>query len=123
MAQSPTGALSSAIRALQLEMKKMQEEPVEGFRVQLVNDDDISEWEVAIFGPPGTLYEGGYFKVNIMVMMYIHRFMRADSPGDVQKQFFVFSLSPFDSMHGDGPWNFWLRRYNARISEWLLSGY
>ena len=60
MAQSTT---SSAIRALQLELKKIQEEPVEGFRVQLVNDDNIFEWEVAIFGPPGTLYEAGYFKV------------------------------------------------------------
>ena len=61
MAQSPT---SSAVRALQLELKKIQEEPVEGFRVRLVNDDNIFEWEVAIFGPPGTLYEAGYFKVR-----------------------------------------------------------
>ena len=60
MAQSPS---TSAIRALQLEMKKIQEEPVEGFQVRLVNEDNIFEWEVAIFGPPGTLYEGGYFKV------------------------------------------------------------
>lgn len=65
MAQSPTSTPSSAIRALQLELKKIQGEPVEGFRVQLANDEDISEWEVAIFGPPGTLYEGGYFKVCI----------------------------------------------------------
>lgn len=35
---------------------------MEGFRISLVNDDNIFEWEVAIFGPPGTLYEGGYFK-------------------------------------------------------------
>ncbi len=62
MAQSPT---SSAVRALQLELKKIQEEPVEGFRVHLINEDNIFEWEVAIFGPPGTLYEGGYFKVKL----------------------------------------------------------
>lgn len=60
MAQSPAGG---AVKALQLELKKIQAEPVEGFRVKLVNDDNIFEWEVAIFGPPGTLYEGGYFKV------------------------------------------------------------
>ncbi len=60
MAQSPT---SSAVRALQLELKKMMDEPVEGFRVKLTNDENFFEWEVAIFGPPGTLYEGGYFKV------------------------------------------------------------
>ena len=61
MATSPHGG---AVKALQLELKKIQAEPVEGFRVKLVNDDNIFEWEVAIFGPPGTLYEGGYFKVN-----------------------------------------------------------
>ena len=54
---------TSAVRALQLELKKLQEEPVEGFRVQLLDDDNLFKWEVAIFGPPGTLYEGGYFKV------------------------------------------------------------
>lgn len=62
MAQSPT---SGAIRALQLELKKIQEEPVEGFRVSLLNEDNIFEWEVAIFGPPSTLYEGGYFKAHM----------------------------------------------------------
>lgn len=43
----------------------IQEEPVEGFRVKLVNDENLFEWEVAIFGPPETLYQGGYFKVRI----------------------------------------------------------
>ncbi|KAI8792974.1 ubiquitin-conjugating enzyme E2 R2, partial [Biomphalaria glabrata] len=62
MAQSPSG---SAVKALQLEYKKIQAEPVEGFRVKLVNDDNLFEWEVAIFGPPGTLYEGGYFKAHM----------------------------------------------------------
>lgn len=60
MAQGPAGG---AVKALQLELKKIQAEPVEGFRVKLLNDDNIFDWEVAIFGPPGTLYEGGYFKV------------------------------------------------------------
>ncbi|CAH1797452.1 unnamed protein product [Owenia fusiformis] len=66
MAQSPT---SSAVRALQLELKSIQEEPVEGFRVSLVNDDNLFDWKVAIFGPPKTLYEGGYFKA---VMKFPH---------------------------------------------------
>ena len=56
---------SSAVRALALEYKSIQEEPVEGFRVKLINDDVLFEWEVAIFGPPETLYRGGYFKVNL----------------------------------------------------------
>ncbi|EEB15660.1 ubiquitin-conjugating enzyme E2-32 kDa complementing, putative [Pediculus humanus corporis] len=54
---------SSALRALALEYKSLQEEPVEGFRVKLVNDENLFEWEVAIFGPPDTLYQGGYFKL------------------------------------------------------------
>lgn len=58
---------SSALRALALEYKSLQEEPVEGFRVKLVNEDNMFEWEVAIFGPPDTLYQGGYFKVCIAV--------------------------------------------------------
>lgn len=55
---------SSAVRALAMEYKSMEEEPVEGFRVKLVNDESLFEWEVAIFGPPDTLYQGGYFKVR-----------------------------------------------------------
>lgn len=61
MAQSPS---SGAVKALQLELKKMMEEPVEGFRVKLANESNLFAWEVAIFGPPGTLYEAGYFKVG-----------------------------------------------------------
>lgn len=57
---------SSAVRALSMELKSLQKEPVEGFRVKLVNDTNLFEWEVAIFGSPGTLYEGGYFKVTFL---------------------------------------------------------
>ncbi|KAH8313040.1 hypothetical protein KR067_010794 [Drosophila pandora] len=56
---------SSAVRALAMEYKSLQEEPVEGFRVKLINDDNLFEWEVAIFGPPDTLYQGGYFKAHM----------------------------------------------------------
>ena len=69
---------SSAVRALALEYKSLQEEPVEGFRVKLCNEENIFEWEVAIFGPPDTLYQGGYFKVNLLLLLisllvYTHR--------------------------------------------------
>ncbi|KAF2884675.1 hypothetical protein ILUMI_21472 [Ignelater luminosus] len=56
---------SSALRALAVEYKSLQEEPVEGFCVKLVNEDNLFEWEVAIFGPPDTLYMGGYFKARM----------------------------------------------------------
>ncbi|XP_018416074.1 PREDICTED: ubiquitin-conjugating enzyme E2 R1 [Nanorana parkeri] len=52
-------------KALFLEMKWLQEEPLEGFRVTLVHEEDLYNWEVAIFGPPSTFYEGGYFKARL----------------------------------------------------------
>ncbi|XP_076224479.1 ubiquitin-conjugating enzyme E2 R2 isoform X2 [Nomia melanderi] len=63
---------SSALRALALEYKSLQEEPVEGFRVKLVNEDNMFEWEVAIFGPPDTLYQGGYFKNGDLCISILH---------------------------------------------------
>ncbi|KAF0042224.1 hypothetical protein F2P81_005756 [Scophthalmus maximus] len=48
-----------------LEMKSLQDEPVEGFKITLVDESDMYNWEVAIFGPPNTHYEGGYFKARI----------------------------------------------------------
>jgi ubiquitin-conjugating enzyme E2 R len=42
----------------------MNIEPLEGFTVKLVNDN-LFEWEVGIYGPPNTLYQGGYFKSSI----------------------------------------------------------
>lgn len=62
MTSQPTG---TANRALAHEFKSLQEEPVEGFRVKLVNEN-LFEWEVAIFGPPETLYQGGYFKARVI---------------------------------------------------------
>jgi len=53
---------SSAVRALALEYKSLHDDPVEGFRVKLLNDENLFEWSVGIFGPPDTLYQGGYFK-------------------------------------------------------------
>merc|ERR1712142_144823 len=38
---------------------------MEGFRIALVDERNLYDWQVAIFGPPGTLYEGGYFKAII----------------------------------------------------------
>lgn len=56
---------STVLRTLMLEFKSLQEEPVEGFRVKIANEDNLFEWEVALFGPPSTLYEGGYFKAGM----------------------------------------------------------
>lgn len=64
MAQHDSSHVASSQKALMLEMKNLQEEPVEGFKITLVDEADLYNWEVAIFGPPNTHYEGGYFKVR-----------------------------------------------------------
>lgn len=38
---------SSAVRALALEYKSLHEDPVEGFRVKLLNDENLFEWTVS----------------------------------------------------------------------------
>ncbi|VDN59588.1 unnamed protein product [Dracunculus medinensis] len=55
---------AGAVRALSLELKSLQKSPIEGFTVT-ASDDNIFVWTVGIFGPPGTLYQGGYFKAII----------------------------------------------------------
>lgn len=55
---------SVAKRCLQKELKKLMDEGAEGFTVRLVNEDNIFVWQIGIFGPPQTLYEGGYFRVS-----------------------------------------------------------
>ena len=47
-----------------MELKALHREPVEGFTVTVPNDADMYVWHVAIFGPPDTPYQGGYFKVK-----------------------------------------------------------
>ena len=68
---APSG---SALRALALEYKSLEDDPVEGFRVKLANEEDMFLWEVALFGPPDTLYQGGYFKVrsDISFLIFIN---------------------------------------------------
>ena len=57
-----TGPLA-AVRALQGELKKIHQDPIEGVVINLVDESNLFEWDVGVFGAPGTLYEGGYFKV------------------------------------------------------------
>ena len=57
--------MASSAKALAKELRSLQEEPVEGFKIALVDENNLYDWQVAIFGPPGTLYQGGYFKAHI----------------------------------------------------------
>lgn len=56
---------SAAVKVLSLELRALTKEPVEGFQVSLPDDSNFFEWNIVIFGPPKTLYEGGYFKAHM----------------------------------------------------------
>lgn len=45
---------------------ELQKKPVEGFSAGLVDDSDVFKWEVLIIGPQDTLYEGGFFKAQLV---------------------------------------------------------
>ena len=49
---------------LSTELAKLMKEGAEGFSAGLVNDDPF-KWEVAVYGPPDTFYEGGVFKATL----------------------------------------------------------
>jgi len=61
-----TAPNAAAVRALQLEMKNISKDPVEGVLIELQDESNLFEWSVGVFGPPNTLYEGGYFKAKIV---------------------------------------------------------
>jgi len=56
---------NSAVKALQVEMNNIRKDPIEGVRIELQDDENMFDWDVSVFGPPKTLYEGGYFKAKI----------------------------------------------------------
>lgn len=43
----------------------MQTEPLDGVRVTLAEDGNLFTWHIGIFGPPDTIYTGGYYKVGV----------------------------------------------------------
>lgn len=55
-------SITAATKALQQELKSLQKEPLEGFTVQLVNDN-LFEWEVAIFGKENRIIACSYINI------------------------------------------------------------
>ena len=49
--------------SLQKEFKDLQKDSVEGCVVWLTDDSNFLEWQVGLFGPPETIFQGAYFKV------------------------------------------------------------
>merc|ERR1711966_218132 len=59
-------AMQSAMasKALSRELMRLTQDPVPGFTVE-PSSDDLFTWMVGIFGPPDTIYTGGYFKAKL----------------------------------------------------------
>jgi|ERR1712071_49553 len=57
--------LAAAAKVLCKELRALKKEPVEGFRIVQVDEADLYEWIVAIYGPFSTVYEGGCFRAII----------------------------------------------------------
>ncbi|KAI8867094.1 ubiquitin conjugating enzyme E2 [Ramicandelaber brevisporus] len=49
---------------LQKQLRELTKKPVPGFSAGLA-DGNIFEWDVIIWGPPETIYEGGIFKARL----------------------------------------------------------
>ncbi|XP_067935099.1 ubiquitin-conjugating enzyme E2 G1-like [Watersipora subatra] len=51
---------------LRKQLAELNKSCTEGFSAGLIDDEDIYRWEVVIYGPPDTNYEGGYFKAHLI---------------------------------------------------------
>lgn len=56
---------SQASLLLQKQLKDLCRNPIEGFSAGLVDESNMFEWSVTIMGPPGSLYDEGYFNAII----------------------------------------------------------
>ena len=53
------------LKSLQKEYKELQLESVEGCVVWIPDEENFLVWQVGIFGPPETIFQGAYFKATL----------------------------------------------------------
>jgi len=56
--------MALASKMLSKELMRLEKDPVPGFTVEPASDD-LFVWTVGLYGAPGTIYEGGYFKAKM----------------------------------------------------------
>jgi len=56
--------MAAATRVLSSELAKLSKNPIPGFLVE-PSCDDLFTWNVGVFGPPMTMYEGAYFRAQL----------------------------------------------------------
>eukprot|EP01080_Neovahlkampfia_damariscottae_P005417 gene5417-9230_t len=47
------------------QLKELQKNPVEGFSAGLVDESNLFEWDLLVYGPPETMFEGGLWKASL----------------------------------------------------------
>ncbi|XP_038059441.1 ubiquitin-conjugating enzyme E2 G1-like [Patiria miniata] len=58
---------TGASMLLKKQLKEMEsKDGTQGFSAGLSEDDDLFKWEVIIYGPPDTYFEGGFFKAELL---------------------------------------------------------
>jgi len=57
--------MAQALKRIEKELKRFNEEDPEGFCAGPIDDDDMFKWEASITGPENTPYEGGRFCFEI----------------------------------------------------------
>ncbi len=60
-----------AMQRLSKEVNELEKGPVEGVRVSVTDLANMFRWDVTIFGPPLTIYEGGFFKVRLFLFLIL----------------------------------------------------
>jgi len=59
-------AAKTSQACLMKELKLLQgKDPLEGVHIDIPDDSNIYKWTIGIFGPPDTIYQGGYFKTEM----------------------------------------------------------
>jgi len=53
---------TQATARLQKELKDLNKNPIEGFKVELLDENNLFEWQVWMAGAPGTVWDGGIFR-------------------------------------------------------------
>jgi ubiquitin-protein ligase len=56
---------TQAVARLQKELRDLNRNPVQGIKVELIDESNCFEWKMWIEGPVGTWYEGGIFKATM----------------------------------------------------------
>ncbi|MES1911297.1 MAG: hypothetical protein MHM6MM_003750 [Cercozoa sp. M6MM] len=50
---------------LQRQLAKMERDPPNGFSIGLVDENDITKWQILVEGPEDTIWEGGFFPATL----------------------------------------------------------